>query len=60
MPKYIADIHDTFMKKYFENNSKGSNSIIDKERFVLPIDKNGYLVPCTLMIKILPNLDEGI
>ncbi len=46
------------MLRYFETNV--SNNIIGIERIVLPINKGGYLVPCSLMIKILPNLDEGI
>lgn len=58
MPRYLAEVHDSIMKNYFET-SKFKN-VIGLERFVLPINKGGYLVPCTLMIKILPNLDEGI
>ena len=34
--------------------------VIGLERLVLCQNKLGYLVPCTLMIKVLPNLDEGI
>jgi len=30
------------------------------ERTVFPINKQGYMVPCSLMIKVLPNLDDGI
>ncbi len=58
MPRYLANVHDGFMRNYFET-SKARN-VIGIERFVLPINKAGYLVPSTLMIKILPNLDEGI
>ncbi len=58
MPKYLAEVHNKFMKDYFENTKK--DTIVGKERFVLPINKQGYLVPCTLMIKILPNLEDGI
>ena len=57
MPKIYADLHDGFLKSYFES---GESKIIGIERFVLPQNKQGYLVPCTLMIKVLPNLDEGI
>ena len=58
MPKYLSDDHDRLMKNFFETNKP--NSIIGKERRVMPINKAGYIVPCSLMIKILPNLDEGI
>jgi len=26
----------------------------------MSLNKSGYIVPSTLMIKVLPNLDEGI
>jgi len=26
----------------------------------MSLNKNGYIVPSTLMVKVLPNLDEGI
>ena len=29
-------------------------------RPVYPMNKAGYIVPCVLFIKILPNLDKGI
>ena len=37
MPKYLADVHNQFMKDYFETTKK--DSIVGKERFVLPINK---------------------
>jgi len=57
MPKVIADLHDGFMRNYFETSEA---KVIGIERIVFPVNKNGYIVPCTLMIKVLPNLDEGI
>jgi len=57
MPKVYADIHDSLMRNYFETSQ---SKIIGIERIVFPVNKGGYLVPCTLMIKILPNLEEGI
>lgn len=57
MPKAIADLHDGFMRNYLETSVP---KVIGTERLVLCQDKSGYLVPCTLMIKVLPNLDEGI
>jgi PAS domain S-box len=57
MPKSIADIHGDLVKRYVET---GVPHVIGKERYVFPIDRHGYLVPCTLLIKGLPNLDEGI
>jgi PAS domain S-box-containing protein len=57
MPKVYADIHDSFMRRYFETSEA---KLIGSERLVFPVNKQGYIVPCSLMVKILPNLDEGI
>ena len=59
MPKIIADIHDNLLEIFFW---KFESKIVGPglERMVYPQNKNGYIVPCTLMIKVLPNLDEGI
>lgn len=57
MPKVYADQHDAWMRTYLETSD---SKIIGLERLVLAQNKQGYLVACTLMIKVLPNLDEGI
>ncbi len=57
MPRVIGDIHDNIMRNFFETSESG---IIGRDRTVLAMHKNGYLVPCILMTKIYPNLDEGI
>ena len=57
IPKIIGDLHDGFMKNYFETSD---SKVIGVERVVFPLNKEGYVVPCSLMIKVLPNLDEGI
>lgn len=57
MPKIIRDLHDGFMRNYFETSEA---HIIGQERNVFPINRKGYMVPCTLMIKVLPTLDDGI
>ena len=57
IPKYLAELHDTLMRNYFETSE---TKIIGQERVVFPLSKKGYIVPCTLMIKILPNLENGV
>ena len=57
MPKALADEHDSIMKNYFET---AKNKAIGIERVVFPVTKQGYLIPCTLMIKVLPSLKEGL
>jgi hypothetical protein len=57
MPKIYGDFHDDLMKRYMDTTDA---IVMNKERMVLCLNKNGYLLPCSLMIKILPNLDEGV
>lgn len=56
-PKIYADLHDGIMRAYFEY---AEGTVFGMERVVFPITKNGYIVPCSLMVKVLPNLDEGL
>jgi PAS domain S-box-containing protein len=57
MPKALGDEHDSIMKNYFET---AKDKAIGVERFVFPVKKDGYIVPCSLMIKVLPSLSEGL
>ncbi|KAL4450352.1 hypothetical protein ABPG74_009058 [Tetrahymena malaccensis] len=57
MPKVYADLHDKFMEHYLETSE---GKVIGIERTVMCLNKDSFLVPCTLMIKVLPNLSEGI
>lgn len=57
MPKIYAEYHDKFINNYFETSQ---DKVIGMDRIVYAQNKQGYLIPCTLLIKILPNLDEGI
>ena len=57
LPKVLADLHDDLMKRYFDTSQ---NSVLGFERLVFPVDCNGYLVPCLLMVIILPTLEEGV
>ncbi|KAL4478284.1 hypothetical protein ABPG72_016596 [Tetrahymena utriculariae] len=57
MPKVYADLHDKFMEHYLETSE---GQVIGTERTIMCLNKDSFLVPCTLMIKVLPNLSEGI
>jgi len=57
MPEIIGVNHDALMMKYFDTCVP---SVIGRERPVFPMNKGGYIIPCSLMIKIYPNLDHGI
>jgi len=57
IPKYLAEIHDGLMRNYFETSE---SKVLGLERLVFPLTKKGYVVPCTLMIKVLPDLTNGV
>ena len=57
MPKVYAEKHNQFMATYFETSV---SRVLNLQRSVYPINKQGYVVACQLYIKILPNLEKGI
>ena len=57
MSKCFADQHDGFLMRYM---GCSESTMVGSERMVLAQNKQGYLVPCTLMVKVIPNLEEGI
>lgn len=50
-------IHDKLMERYYET---AVAMIVGVERIVFPQNKAGWLVPCTIMIKVMPSLEDGI
>lgn len=57
IPEVIGEVHDDLMKRYFDTSVP---HVMGRERAIFPQTKSGYILPCALMIKIYPNLDEGI
>lgn len=57
MPKIFSENHQRLLMRYFNNPSERPLNII---RTVYAMNKKGYVIPCTLTAKILPNLDKGI
>ncbi|EGR31957.1 PAS domain S-box family protein [Ichthyophthirius multifiliis] len=57
MPKLIQSIHDNLVSNYIETSIPKA---IGFERLITPVNKDGFIIPCLLMIKILPNLEEGL
>ena len=57
MPKVYMESHDHIVMSYLEEKNAQIN---DKAFLVLPQNKDGYIIPCKLRLKILPNLDDGI
>lgn len=57
MPRIYAEAHDGFLRKFLDT---GEQRTLWKERIIFAQNKSGYLVPCSLMTKVIPNLAEGI
>ena len=57
MPKIYGTYHNQKMKNYFEY---GKTKIINQDRIVYAMQKNGYILETNLYLKILPKLDNGI
>ncbi|KAL4466115.1 hypothetical protein ABPG74_004352 [Tetrahymena malaccensis] len=57
MPKVYGDIHDGLFHRYLETSQP---KVIGIERTVMCLNKNGYIIPTSIMVKVLPNLDQGI
>ena len=57
MPKILSDIHTDLMRSFFR---RGKSEIVGRERIVYPINSQGYIVPCNLFIKVLPQIVNGI
>jgi PAS domain S-box-containing protein len=57
MPEFYGSQHDGYMRRYLET---GEARIIGKKRNIYALDKKGYLKGCSLFLKVLPDLSEGI
>jgi PAS domain S-box-containing protein len=57
MPKIFSDNHQRLLMRFFNNPSDRPLNIV---RTVYAMNKKGYILPCSLTAKILPNLDKGI
>ena len=57
MPKCYGNMHDKLMGRYLETNS---SKYVGLEREVMCLHKLGYVIPCSIMFKILPVLTKGI
>jgi PAS domain S-box-containing protein len=57
MPNMIARLHDDFMRNFFET----SKSVrVGRETVIYPVNKSGYIVPCAITVKVIPNLNDGL
>jgi len=57
LPKFLGDMHDSFIYNYYNT---GVASFLNRERIVFIKHKSGFLEPVYLLVKCLPNLQEGL
>lgn len=57
MPKIYSTHHDKWVRDYLEKGSRSSKSY---ERVIYPLHSSGYIVPCTSILRVLPDVSEGI
>ncbi|KRX00126.1 hypothetical protein PPERSA_10625 [Pseudocohnilembus persalinus] len=57
MPKIFGEIHNNFVSQFIQSSKE---KVIGKSRSVFAEESHGYLVPCKLMIKVFPSLQEGV
>lgn len=57
MPKIYADHHDTWMRRFFIDNR---STVMNMDRKIFVLSRSGFIVPCNLIIKMFPDLQEGL
>lgn len=57
MSRVLSEKHDYFMRRYFKKNKA---SVMGTERDVFPMDRNGFIMSSSLLIKVIPNLDMDL
>ena len=59
MPEIIGVHHNSYIENYFKNNVQSNlNDVIQELVFAQHID--GYIIPCYKMVRMIPNLENGI
>lgn len=56
MPPMIAEKHSQIMVKFFCSGKYSP----EKDRMVLPLHNQGYIIPCWFLHRIVPNLNRGL
>ncbi len=59
MPEIMGTYHNVYLESYFEKQNQSSLSEV-VEKLVFPQHAKGHLVPCLKLVRLVPNLDNGI
>lgn len=57
MPRFFADIHDNILLQSYENPRSRVQGVY---RVVMGQNKDGYMLPLHLVIRLIPTLEVGI
>jgi len=57
VPKLLAEIHDELIDRFMESSKR---RVVGVLRLLFPINKDGYIVPVHFIMKVLPNLNDGL
>lgn len=57
IPKVLGDIHDNIVREFLLTSREYK---LNQQKFITPINKDGFLVPCNNILKVYPNLDQGV
>lgn len=63
MPLVYAQIHDNLIQNFIEKFDEmylEEEKIKSKEFKIYPLNNLGYMVPCSRIVKLLPNLEKGL
>ncbi len=59
MPGLIGMHHNALLENFFERQERARTSSLH-ERLIFPQHIKGYIVPCTILVRLVPNLDKGV
>ena len=59
MPEIFGMYHNVYLENYFERQNQSNVSEV-LETLVFPQHAKGYIVPCLKLVRLVPNLDNGV
>jgi len=59
MPEIMGIHHNVYLESYFERHNRSNTNEVS-EQIVFPQHAKGYIVPCMRLVRLVPNLDNGV
>ena len=57
LPKYFHERHDKFMENFLKSENQ---KVMNTTRLVFPMNQKGFIKACTLHLKIISSVNEGV